>query len=63
MLVKEIDAVPNKEPVNPAVTLKDPVTSTSPNLEIGLEPVHLEDTIPVNCEPSPLNEPVKDPVL
>lgn len=29
--------------------------------EIGFEPVHLEDIIPVNCEPSPKNDPENDP--
>jgi hypothetical protein len=34
-----------------------------PSLEIGFDPVHLEETIPVNCEPSPVNDPVNEPVL
>ena len=57
------DAVPNKDPVRLPCTRKDPVISTSLSRDIGFEPVHLEETIPVNCEPSPLNEPVNDPVV
>jgi hypothetical protein len=39
---------PENEPEIPLVTLREPVISTSDSLEIGLEPVHLEETIPVS---------------
>ena len=42
-------------------TRNDPVISTSESREIGFDPLHLDDTIPVNADPSPTNEPENEP--
>lgn len=44
-------------------TRNEPVISTSLCRDIGFDPVHFDETIPVNCEPSPRNEPVNEPVV
>jgi hypothetical protein len=47
------------EPVS--LTLKDPVIASDP--EIIADPVYGNPAVtPLNCEPSPLKEPEKDPV-
>ena len=52
---------PVKLPVTPPATLKLPVTTKLPDMIA--EPVNGKAPTPVNWEPSPLNEPVNEPVV